>query len=384
MSVIFNAYEDVRDIFPDPVSVTWVKGADIDRVVHEFGGDSVEVSEMTWSVDNEVLESVGGIFLITSEGGWTVIIEPASCRGADSGLLADLSEYGEALNLFWTVNHLAYLSYAAEGREVASFEPLAPESIGDSPDAVAWLRGLSVTTEQWQKDWKAAAFAVGEEVSGIRLDRAWLERQRWKVVTRQGEPVEDDSEEDGQVVLGPFSQGDHGLFLREDMLGFLAGDFTVACIAADPVPGNLRRIVLITSQEALRKAGIADPRVDEALMAIADGNGKRGKRGQRIQQFRDEFDSMATRYREKAQEVAGQEGTSLSLTRDTKAGRLMIGYHAVRTLAAALNPDVERAVQDVLTEARVLSPVFPNEEYPLMMETFDAIQRFIRTGETGL
>lgn len=386
MSVIFNAYADIRDTFPDPVSVTWVKGAGIDRVIHGFGGDPVEVSETTWEkVIGGALKGVGGIFLVASEGDWTVIVEPTSCRGGNSDLLAYLSDDGEALNIFWTVNHLAYLSYAADGREVASFEPLDPESVGGSPVALAWLNGLSVTSEQWQEDWKAASFAVGEELSGIHLDRIWLGRQRWSAVTRPGVSLEDDVDEDEEIASGPFKQGDHGLFLREDMLRFLAGDFTIACIAADPVPGKLQGIVVLASLEALKKAGIDDSRAREALMAVADGRrGKRGRRNELVRQFREQFDSMAAEYREKAQELAARENVPLSLTPDTEAGRLMIGHHAIRTLLAALNTDFDQAVQDVMAEATVLNPVPGNEGYALMMETLDAIQRFIRTGETGL
>ncbi|GGP13491.1 DUF6461 domain-containing protein [Nonomuraea glycinis] len=377
-------YTSIDDVFPGPVGIVWIKDAAGDEVLRDIGaGPFSEVVAADWGQvqaalwddeddedDDEEREDNEGeprrAALFAVEGGGAVLIEPMSCVGSDTALLRRLTAPGgQALALSWTVNLHVSVTFAARGDIVATFDPMELfAATGDDPDAVAgWLDSLPVTAAEWHDNGKAAAFAIGERLTGIRVDRAWLARPHRLVIPSA--PVE---------VERPT------LFLDMQMRDLAAADPRIAALAAAPGPDKLPEIIRMAVDLALRTTGLEGDLVNEVLELLATG-----ERGDRGAEARERLRSLHVTLRQEAQaayERAGATGYPVP-GHDTEIGRLMLRQEAVETLRHALDPDLEGAASNALSRAASTRLSQKNGDY-LRHRTLTAIQYYIVHGENWL
>ncbi|MFC6526321.1 DUF6461 domain-containing protein [Nonomuraea rubra] len=352
----------VDEVFPDPVGVLWLKGVAADEVLRGLGADpAVGWSRAQWD-DDEGRLGRAALFAVESDG--AVLIEPRSCVGSDTALLRRLTASGgEALALSWTVNLHVSVTFAAHGGILATFDPMELfAATGDDPDAVAgWLDSLPVTAAEWHHNGKAAAFALGERLTGIHIDRAWLARPHRLVIPSAAaeRPV---------------------LFLDKQMRELAAADPRIAALAADPGPDKLPEIIRMAVDLALRTTDLNGELVDEVLELLATG-----ERGDRGAVAGERLRSLHETLRQEAQatyERSGATGYAVP-GHDTEIGRLMLRQEAVEALRHALDPDLERAASNALDRARATHLSQENGDH-LRHRTLTAIQYYIAHGENWL
>ncbi|MFG3441972.1 DUF6461 domain-containing protein [Nonomuraea sp. NPDC047897] len=366
---------DIENVFPDPVGLVWMKGIAADEALRAIGADPAgevvnadwsQVQATPWNSDDESGENKtpGRTALFAVEGEGTVLIEPMSCVGADTALLRSLTASGgEALGLSWTVNLHVTVTFAARGVILARFDPMELfAATGDDPDAVAgWLDSLPVTAAEWHSDGKAAAFTLGERLSGIRIDRAWLARRH-------------------RLVLPSASTSRPALFLDKQMRQLAAADPRIAALAADPGPDKLPEIIRMAVDLALRTTGLDGETVDEALALLATG-----ERGAAAAAARERLRTLHTTLRQEAQAAYERSAaTGFAVPgHDTEVGRLMLRQEAVETLRHALDPDPEQAASHALDRAAATHLSQENGDF-LRHRTLTAIQHYIVHGENWL
>jgi len=370
-------YRSIDDVFPDPLGVIWIKDVAADEVLRGIGADPFgEVVAADWSQvqaalwddgeDEDDEGELGRAALYAVEGDGAVLIEPMSCVGSDTALLRRLTASGgEALGLSWTVNLHVSVTFAACGDILATFDPMELfAATGDDPDAVAgWLDSLPVTATEWNDNSKAAAFALGERLAGIRVDRAWLARPHRLVVPSASAEAERPA-----------------LFLDKQMRELAAADPRIAALAADPGPDKLPEIIRMAVDLALRTTGLDGELVDEVLELLATD--ERGARGAAA---RERLRSLHATLRQEAQtayERAGATGFAVP-GHDTEVGRLMLRQEAVETLRHALDPDLAKAASNALGRAAATRLSHENGDY-LRHRTLTAIQYYIVHGENWL
>ncbi|WP_327045245.1 DUF6461 domain-containing protein [Microbispora sp. NBC_01189] len=365
MSKIFSAYDGIiRQVFDEPVCVTWFQGAKTEDIVRRFGGDPEKFSEATFvdvhaaSQERDPEGTYDTVILVAQKGEWTVVVEPASFRGADSALMRDLSRSGRALALYWTVNHDAGMRFAANGSVVSSFDPLE----GPDPQALEWLRRVTVTAEEWREDWMAAAFAVGEELCGIRIDQDWLQQPHWAVT----------------VSALPIRSVRSELILREDMWALVNREPRLAALVTEPTADKYGEISLIMAEMAVRTAGVEGHLIDEALRLIVSND-----RGAEAQRLRAELDTLATSFWKQASAAMQAGEAALAPSHASASGRLMIKHYAVQALGGALDSDPYQAVMEAIKKGGMTQLGDENEDF-LRMETLNAIRYFINHGENAL
>ncbi|TMR22652.1 hypothetical protein ETD86_11005 [Nonomuraea turkmeniaca] len=364
-------YADIDDVFPDPVGLVWMKGIAADEALRGIGADPFGDVDADWSQLQAMLwdsyeddETSGRVALFGVEGDGAVLIEPMSCVGADTALLRRLTASGgEALGLSWTVNLHVSVTFAARGEILATFDPMELfAATGDDPDAVAdWLDSLPVSAAEWHGNGKAAAFALGEGLSGIRVGRAWLARRH-------------------RLVIPSDSTSTPALFLDRRMRELAAADPRIAALAAAPGPDKLPEIVRLAVDLALRTTGLDGHIVEEVLDLLATG-----ERGARAAAARERLRSLHAALRQEAQVVYERSGaTGFAVPgHDTEIGRLMLRQEAVETLRHALDPDLEKAAANALRRAAATHLNHENGDY-LRHRTLTAIQYYIVRGENWL
>ncbi len=105
--------------------------------------------------------------------GWTVFLEPNGWATSDTDVLARLSARGRAINVFWNVNAVMRFMVASGGALVREFDPLLYDIEDDRlPEENDLPFGEPGRV-------RAASLALLSELSGLRIDPAWiLERRR--------------------------------------------------------------------------------------------------------------------------------------------------------------------------------------------------------------
>ncbi|MEU6798699.1 DUF6461 domain-containing protein [Nonomuraea wenchangensis] len=274
---------------------------------------------------------------------------------------------GQALALSWTVDLHVSVTFAAHGEILATFDPMELfAATGDDPDAVAgWLESLPMTAAEWHDNGKAAAFTLGEHLTGIHIDRAWLARPHRLVIPSTA--AEADVERPA-------------LFLDKQMRELAAADPRIAALAADPGPDKLPEIIRMAVDLALRTTGLDGELVDETLELLATG--ERGDRGAAVRDRLRNLYEILRQDERTAYERAGATGHPVP-GHDTEIGRLMLRQRAVETLRHALDPDLEKASSNALDRAASTRLSQENGDY-LRHRTLTAIQYSIVHGENWL
>ncbi|WP_329083041.1 DUF6461 domain-containing protein [Streptosporangium sp. NBC_01469] len=315
----------MAEIDVETACVTWVRTGDLDEVVRSFGGDPGTAEQetvdglfgMAWEDLEELDEDATGVMLVARHGEWAVLVEPFVFRGMSQALLSGIATEGEAYRVAWTVNMATFVCYVRHGAVVASFDALDL----DGARGREWLDGLSVSEADWHADWRVAAFAVGEELSGIRIDADWLARPHALYPLR---PV---------TVSAPVA-----LRVDERMTAIAAVDPRVARIVAEPTPDKLPEIVNIAAGLAVTTAGIDGPLVEEALRLIANG-ARSGEVVARLHALRADYSRRSVEAYHAC--PADSRDSFIAPGHDTTYGRWVVKGAAVAALSLALNPDEE-------------------------------------------
>ncbi|MBB5079005.1 hypothetical protein [Nonomuraea endophytica] len=361
---------------PEQGSVAWIRTTDFDGMVRTLGGDPAWVYPATWadveSVAWELADDEGqGVVLAARHGPWTVVLD--AIRGRLTGRVKRLPVSGEALALQWTVN---YVAYARDGQVVGSFDPADLDTI--SPlSGRAWLSGLPVTPEEWRQGWQPAALALGEALSGVRLDQDWLAREHLCV------PL---------GTTRPEARRPSGFRVRDWLRPTLEGDPRLLAIAADPAPERQHEIIQIVIELARRAWPMSGDVERQALRAIADR-----VRDDRSARTRTQLDAAAADIRARIDATAAQIERQVSeergpvqvpvvpdidlmmrLSADPELDRLHRELRPLEILAQALDPDLNAAATQ--TSALLTGNWIPPEMSPAQA-VLQQLAWYVATGE---
>ncbi|MEU4580345.1 hypothetical protein [Nonomuraea sp. NPDC023979] len=299
MSQHFGAYADAHAYFPGQACLTWIRTDDLGSVIRALGGDPAETSQQTW--EEVIDEDSGRDVLAARYGGWTLLMEPFTCHGTSEPVLGAGSEI---YSVQWTVNHDVVVSYAREGEIVSTFDPLDLDGTDH-----AWTRA---SADEWRRDWLAAALAQGEELSGLRLDPAWLARPHLAFAP--------------SPIRLPLR-----LKLDAGMRAAVAGDAQLAAIVADPGEHILPEVIAYAAKLAVATTGLAGPLVDEALSLI----GEQEWNSARAQAAGRDLHRLSQDLEEQAR--AAFDGLyGMDPGHDTPHGRLLLQGKAAQTLMCSL------------------------------------------------
>ncbi|MFE2545530.1 DUF6461 domain-containing protein [Actinacidiphila glaucinigra] len=126
-----------------------------------------------------------GYIGVAALDGWSVMLEPNGYIGTLGGALAPLSVGRTVVSHFRNVNAVDHFNWFENGQSRLHFEPLfAHHRDGSDPDSlVTAMREVGLTTEEDGEDdldvVTAAAFALAERVTGVRLTPEFLETARF-------------------------------------------------------------------------------------------------------------------------------------------------------------------------------------------------------------
>jgi hypothetical protein len=369
MGAAFLSYKDtVRSLIGEPACLTWVKDKAVADIVHEFGGEVEEVAEGNFNDLYEGYECEEGerVVLISRFPGWSLIVEFNGYLGDGADVLRSLSSPGAALSLGWTIELDAGFSYAENGRILASFDPVRQGTDVADSEYLIWASALGVTPEEWREDWMAAAFAVAERLSGIRIDGDWKEGTY--LLLRAGFEAEVEEEARPDLVL------------RDHMWELVSRHPRVAAVVAHPTEDKLTEITLITVETACRAAVLDGPVISEALRAVADG-----RRGAQVGGLQDELAAIAAGYQEQAAQVMDDQANVFLPDPDTGWGRLLMKHHAVKALMAPLRSDPYPGCLGALSQAEIVTASRRKEgdDYRLLT-TLKVIAFYVFNGDNAI
>jgi hypothetical protein len=146
-------------------TITVVTGATVDEVIRAFGADPempASSSDDAWCMVSA--QPIDGAVLAIEGNGW---------RGSDRPVLEALSANGLAASMYWNVDAMTALSFARDGRLLASFEP-GIDQTSDLPELADALAGLDFDDDRHHtaKGVTAVTRFTGHDFGPECLDRA--------------------------------------------------------------------------------------------------------------------------------------------------------------------------------------------------------------------
>jgi hypothetical protein len=237
----------VQDYFQQPLCITWYSGLRTVDVLVGIGGLSTTATERTFSETvGSAYDSIpryAGAALAGGLDDWVLLLEPNGFQAHRTDVLSTLSREGQALSIMWNLDADYSIAYAEGGHVVSHFDPL--ESVDEVPDRLTTL----MRVEDFEDDWKAAALALGERLTGIRLEASWLTATHTSMLVESIQIVAEDS-------------------VTEEQRQFLASETRVEAIVADPRIGRVREIALLIAETACASTGLQGRLIDSAFAAL--------------------------------------------------------------------------------------------------------------------
>jgi hypothetical protein len=318
----------------EALCLTWAQGRDQDGFIRAFGGDPAARGHLTLAEAAAEQVSAGhdrapAVLLVAPAGDWVVGLEVNGFQGSRPEVLRAASAGGRALSVYWNVNGANRVGYAVRGPRLVSFEATRPqERLGRDPHALdRELAGLPFGGQ-----WRAAALALAERVTGIRLDRAWLGGRYRRAVLR---PVP------GDLIPAGF-EDDPAL-----------DDPEISAILAAPTADKLPRITGYVAGMLVRDANLDDlPVASRVLAAVRAGAGADPGLGAEVAALADEY----------RREVHGSPRLA-GLAPDAAAELSQLLFrqmHALKGLAGALDPDPARAAWETCWAAGYALTAWPD------------------------
>ena len=166
---------------------TAVTGVASAEVVRRFGADPATARTATFA--GSFNELTGSTPLVYDElDGGVLVAENNGWQGSKTEVLEAVSRGGTAASVYWSVNADMSFLYVVDGVLVAWFDPLLVGHAwsGSDPESV---RRQTVSLPFGLDGPRSASLALVERLTGIRLERRWLERPHRCVDVPDTEPV---------------------------------------------------------------------------------------------------------------------------------------------------------------------------------------------------
>jgi hypothetical protein len=136
-------------------------------VVRGFGGEVGPASLSTFVEAFNDFPAPSSALLVDEVDGGVLVAENNGWHGTSMDLLQRLSGRGRAASLYRSVNADMAFSYAANGTDVCSFDPLLDE-------VPAALQGIAVEDHLGDHP-VASSLSLIAALTGVRLTSAWLD-----------------------------------------------------------------------------------------------------------------------------------------------------------------------------------------------------------------
>ena len=153
---------------------TAVTGVGVEEVVRRFGVDPT--TERTTTFADAFNAMTGSAPLLYDElDGDALVAENNGWQGSRTEVLETVSRGGTAASVYWSVNADMSFLYVVDGVVVAWFDPLLVEHpwSGSDPESV---RRQTANLPFGLDGPRGASLALVERLTGIHLERRWLER----------------------------------------------------------------------------------------------------------------------------------------------------------------------------------------------------------------
>ncbi|WP_030913478.1 DUF6461 domain-containing protein [Streptosporangium amethystogenes] len=326
-------------LLKERMCVTWTRESPVREVALGYSADlgSTEprrLSEVSDEADEKLQRDDfpnGGVILIGTLGDWSVVLEPNGLQGARPEVLRGLSLNSETFYVYCGSDISLQFGYWRGGESRVEIRP-------DGAEGQRWGKALqdldaSMGGLSWAgkvNEWKAAAFALAERVTGVTLDLDWLRRTHTRyAITRY---LPDD--------LVPWEYENHPV----------VGEPDLAPILADP-PGHLEEIIALASRTVVAALGLRTPVVDAVLGALPLKQAGDSKLREELSAFKRQLS------RERK-----ERGRSMSVR---EARLLEKRILATDVLAGALDPNPRRAA---MTVTRLACKIRADEDSMVLLE----------------
>jgi Family of unknown function (DUF6461) len=237
--------------------ITFVRGNNEDEVLRGFGGDPATERLMTLTeVAEESINSgypygYAPLLMVDTINDWVVILEDNGFQGTRHEVLQAVSQGTEMVSVYWNVNAHQRFIYAVDGKTVTEFELQWPENRrGTEPDRLLdHLRDLPFESGNTL----ASAMALSERITGVRIDRSWLEIEHRVVEVN---PLPND----------PYPN------LKPEETTLAVYHPEIATLIRDAPATVWRRIALLAADRSATETGItSDQAIRAALQALRSG-----------------------------------------------------------------------------------------------------------------
>ncbi|MEV5409749.1 hypothetical protein AB0K60_13040 [Thermopolyspora sp. NPDC052614] len=296
-------YADMLDagMLGEHMCLSWCRGHTPQSVAEALGGSAADISLMTLP---EAVDEAAPFALVDVRGDWALIAEPFGGRVGDPAMLRRLADGGRALSVSWNVEFDVRLVHL-RGDQVQIL--VDPPSRGQVvvPDAADLPFGEGVVAML------ASGLALGERLSGLRVNAEWLRLPHARIRLRGG-------------------VASTGSWLPERAQGHpMLAEPALAEIVENPTPSALPRIAAQAALTVAESTGLGDVR---ALLLAPLGDRERSE-----QQGR--YEAMADRL---LRDAAGESSEGVA-----PLGSASVELHnrarAALAVAAALGDDPQES-----------------------------------------
>ncbi|MFI6505943.1 DUF6461 domain-containing protein [Nonomuraea typhae] len=325
-------------VLTHPLCVTWCHGLNDEQALLRIGGLPQTMAHRGFNeavtAAYDALPHHAGCALAGKLGQWTVLIEPNGFQGARLPLLADLSQGGQALSIFWNDKGDARIAYAERGRLIAAVDPFDPDpDAGEDPAEERFLQ-LWQDLAETEEDWRADALRLAETIVGQGLDADWFgEPMLSAIVQAPADAALDDAEAERQA------------YLREQR-ALLARDSRLAVLVHTPTREGLREMAAYAAQLVAARVGLPDALVEGVIAALR----AQGEAAQRMKSHLGDIE------RDLLAQARAAQGSPGPVESDSLVSQLIDKSRAVMVLTAALHDDPATALWEALWHWDMLRP----------------------------
>ncbi|GAA0399636.1 hypothetical protein Acor_22050 [Acrocarpospora corrugata] len=241
---------DKHWILRENACVCWIENATRPEAARHFGIDLVGPSPQTLLEAAEEADGAGehapGIIVLDDlPDGWALGVEPRGAQGFRPEVMRGLSARGTAFAVRF--GGRPEFALYRRGARIAQVQHLTGRWGAAPHELDELMKGLPCAEGSPEDSWQEAALALGERVTGVRLD-----------VDRLGGAL------DRYTILRRKPVDPVPLALREHPV---AREPEFAAILADPA-GRRRAIAVLAARQAVTDTGLSGPEVTAALRSL--------------------------------------------------------------------------------------------------------------------
>jgi hypothetical protein len=148
-------------------TLTWCRTTSPEGALAVYGVTTDQTGPANLSELNEFRLVAGQV------GNGTLLIQPNGCPSRST--LTALAQRGPCLSVQWSDTAPPGVTYAQDGRIVASFDPFDREAFAaPDPDSVErWITTTPAESDIWDDDWALAALMTAEALCEGTVDEEW-------------------------------------------------------------------------------------------------------------------------------------------------------------------------------------------------------------------